>query len=187
MTYQFSHFNKHTTASLGENDITVLINHKGQETVRKLAYSTIRKIHLSARDVNHFRCNVFFEEDNYKLSLGNMNMNLGLSRPNKEQWTAYNSFIKTLHQKVMATDSLKQQVKFVCGNSAKMWLYIAIIVVFMTVSVPMAISLKRYELLLLPLGGLSVLLFFMRANGFARPYYPTDNNAIAKFLPDTAV
>lgn len=183
MIYQYSHFDKQIAVSLEEKHIVVRLNNKAGEKVRHVPYMSIEKIHLSSSGPDICRCNLFFTEDNYRLSLSSFNIYLKPTRTHPEQLDAYRLFVEALHQKILTDKGLKQNVSFVCGNSAKMWFYIAIIATFMAAAVPMAISIGRYELLLVPFGAMGILLFQMRKTGFTRPYNPKDSDVMLQFLP----
>ncbi|SKA37038.1 hypothetical protein SAMN04488128_104212 [Chitinophaga eiseniae] len=182
MTYQFSRFSQQFTITLEPSQIVVLTKNKEQETVRHFDYTAVKKVHLLANG-NNCKCIVFFQGKSNVLSISSIDIQLKAVRVKNEQLVAYRRFIETLHQKLSEDKVSKQSVAFVCGNSVKMWLLIALIAVFLLAVVPMAISLKRYELLLLPFANLIVLFRFMHQTGFTRPYQPDDPYSVSPLLP----
>lgn len=183
MTYRFSHFSKQIAVTLEESGIAVLVNRNGRETAWRLPYAAIRKIHLSASGVNICRCKLFFDAEHDSLSLSSINVHLKLVRPDPDQFAAYRLFIEALHRKILKEEHLREKVAFVCGDTAKMCFFIAVITAFFLITVPMAVRIGRYETLFLPLGSVAVLLSSIRKTGFTRPYHPEDRISMASFLP----
>lgn len=182
MTYQFSRFNQQTTVSLEEAYIVVITRHKGKETARRFACAAIKKIHLSANG-SIAKCIVFFKGDSYILSISSIDVHAKLVRARNEQLVAYRRFVEALHRKLLEHKEQGKEVAFVCGNTLQMTLLMALIAVIFLVIVPMAISIKRYEVLLLLVAPLVVLFNYMRKTGFTRSYQPADQPSLSEFLP----